>query len=100
MRYGGCIAARGDTAMPTYRAPVESVMFLLRDVLGYERFSNLPGFADAPLDTVAAILGEAGRFCESVLQPLNRVGDRQGCRREADGSVVTPDGFRDAYRQY
>ena len=36
--------------MPTYKAPVESVLFLLRDVLGYERNSNLPGFADAPLD--------------------------------------------------
>ena len=42
--------------MPSYKAPVESVLFLLRDVLGYERYSNLPGFADAPLDTVEAVL--------------------------------------------
>jgi hypothetical protein len=34
--------------MPSYRAPVESVTFLLKDVLGYERYSNLPGFADEP----------------------------------------------------
>ena len=65
--------------MPTYKAPVESVLFLLKDVLGYERHSNLPGFADAPLDTVEAVLGEAARFCEEVLQPLNRVGDNEGC---------------------
>ena len=38
--------------MPTYKAPVESVLFLLKDVLGYQRHSNLAGFADAPLDTV------------------------------------------------
>ena len=47
--------------MPTYKAPVESVLFLLRDVLGYERYSNLAGFADAPLDTVEAMLSRRPR---------------------------------------
>jgi len=86
--------------MPTYKAPVESVMFLLRDVLGYERYANLPGFSEAPLDTVEAILGQAARFCGEVLQPLNRIGDREGCVHHPDGSVTTPAGFRDAYRDY
>jgi alkylation response protein AidB-like acyl-CoA dehydrogenase len=75
-------------------------MFLLRDVLGYERYSNLPGFADAPLDVVEAVLGEAARFCEEVLQPLNRSGDQEGCTRHPDGSVSTPAGFRQAYQSY
>ncbi len=86
--------------MPTYKAPVESVRFLLADVLGYERYSNLAGFADAPLDTVDAILGEAAKLCEEVLQPLNRTGDIEGCTRRDDGSVATPSGFRNAYRQF
>ncbi len=86
--------------MPGYSAPVENVLFLLRDVLGYERFSNLPGFADAPLDLVEAVLGEAARFCEDVLQPLNRIGDLEGCARHDDGSVTTPAGFKHAYRAY
>ncbi len=86
--------------MPTYSAPSDHVLFLLRDVLGYERYANLPGFADAPLDLVEAVLSEAGRFCEEVLQPLNRTGDVQGCTRHDDGSVTTPDGFKDAYRTY
>src|SRR5919199_3685730 len=84
--------------MPSYRAPVDDVLFLLRDVLGYERHDNVPGFADATLDVVEAILGEAARFCEEVLQPLNRTGDEEGCRLE-DGRVMTPAGFRDAYRR-
>jgi len=84
--------------MPTYKAPVENVLFLLRDVLGYERYGNLPGFADAGLDTVEAILGEAARFSENVLQPLNGPADAQGCRWD-DGTVTTPDGFKAAYRQ-
>src|SRR5688572_18415899 len=86
--------------MPTFKAPVESVLFLLRDVLGYERYANLPGFAEAPLDTVEAVLGEAARFCEEVLQPLNRSGDIEGCTRHPDGSVTTPQGFVEAYCSY
>jgi alkylation response protein AidB-like acyl-CoA dehydrogenase len=85
--------------MPVYKAPVDDVLFLLNDVFHVERYANLPGFADASPDLVAAILGEAGRFCEDVLAPLNRIGDAQGCRRHDDGSVTTPEGFRDAFRQ-
>ncbi|BBE72682.1 acyl-CoA dehydrogenase C-terminal domain-containing protein [Oharaeibacter diazotrophicus] len=86
--------------MPIYRAPVEDTLFLLNDVLGLERHTNLPGFADATPDMVEAILGEAARFAEEVLQPLNRVGDKVGCVRGADGTVTTPPGFRDAYETY
>src|SRR5690349_1952143 len=86
--------------MPIYKAPVDSVLFLLRDVLGYERYSNLPGFSDAPLDTVEAVVSEAARFAEDVLQPLNRTGDKEGCKRHPDGSVTTPTGFKDAYRSF
>jgi len=85
--------------MPVYKAPVEDVLFLLNDVFHIERLANLPGFADASPDVVEAMLSEAGKFCEGVLAPLNRVGDRQGCRRGQDGGVTTPDGFKQAYRQ-
>ncbi|MCW5682376.1 MAG: acyl-CoA dehydrogenase family protein, partial [Xanthobacteraceae bacterium] len=85
--------------MPTYKAPVQDTMFLLRDVFNIARYDNLPGFADATPDTVEAILSEGGKFCEEVLAPLNQVGDREGCKRAADGSVTTPKGFKEAYRQ-
>jgi acyl-CoA dehydrogenase len=85
--------------MPIYKAPVEDALFLLNDVFHIERFANLPGFADASPDVVKAILDEVGKFCENVLTPLNRVGDKQGCKRHPDGSVTTPDGFKEAYRQ-
>ena len=39
------------------------------------------------------------KFCEEVLTPLNRVGDKEGCKRAADGSVTTPTGFKDAFKQ-
>jgi acyl-CoA dehydrogenase len=86
--------------MPVYKAPVEDTLFLLTDVFDLNRLGNLPRFAEAPIDTVAAVLGEAGKFAEEVLQPLNAVGDREGCRRRDDGEVTTPTGFKDAYKQF
>jgi acyl-CoA dehydrogenase len=86
--------------MPTYKAPVEDALFLLKDVLNIERYNNLPGFADASPDVIEAILTEAAKLCEEVLQPLNRVGDIEGCKSNADGSVTTPSGFKDAYKAY
>ena len=86
--------------MPSYKAPVDDVMFVLRDVLNIERYNNLPGFADAPLDMIEAILGESAKLCEEVLAPINREGDLEGCTRHPDASVTTPKSFKAAYDQY
>ncbi len=86
--------------MPSYQAPVGDVLFLLNDVFHWERYSNLPGFADASPDVVAAILEEGGKLANEVLQPVNQSGDREGCKRNEDGSVTTPKGFKEAYKAY
>jgi len=82
-----------------YRAPVRDHVFLLRDVLDLDRYSNLPAFADASLETVEQILEEGGKFAEGVLAPLNAVGDKEGCRWFPDNTVKTPEGFKDAYEK-
>ncbi|RMF12717.1 MAG: acyl-CoA dehydrogenase [Alphaproteobacteria bacterium] len=86
--------------MPSYQAPLKDMMFVLNDMLELERYRNLPGFADATPDLVAAILEEAAKFCENELAPLNRIGDEKGCVRHPDGSVTTPPGFKEAYEKF
>ena len=80
-----------------YQAPVRDQMFILRDVLELENYANLPGFADAALDTVEQVLTEGAKFCEEVLAPINRNGDLEGCVWSPDNTVKTPKGFKEAY---
>jgi hypothetical protein len=86
--------------MTSYAAPIRDIRFLLHDVLGIGKYSNLKGFADVTPDLVDAILEEGGKFTSEVLHPLNQSGDLEGCVRHADGSVTTPKGFKEAYAAY
>ncbi|HVE50100.1 MAG TPA: acyl-CoA dehydrogenase [Casimicrobiaceae bacterium] len=86
--------------MSTYHAPLAEMQFVMNELAGLAQVASLPGYEDASLDTVGAILEEASKFATDVLDPLNGAGDREGARRLEDGTVKTPAGFRDAYRSY
>jgi 3-(methylsulfanyl)propanoyl-CoA dehydrogenase len=83
--------------MPTYKAPVRDFQFLLHELLELDKYKDLEGFEETTPDLVNAILEEAAKFSEEVLQPLNQVGDEEGCTLE-NGVVTTPTGFKDAYQ--
>ncbi|MFC3181454.1 acyl-CoA dehydrogenase [Cypionkella sinensis] len=79
-----------------YRAPLADFTFLL-EVVGFANVAATERFADATPDTVAAILAEAGKLCETTLAPLNRAGDKVPARLE-NGVVRTSPGFAEGYR--
>ena len=81
----------------TYKAPVRDLQFALAEAADFGRLAGAFPAADA--DTVAAVLEAAGEFAVDVLAPLNHPGDVAGARFE-NGTVVTPAGFPDAYRQF
>jgi len=86
--------------MSQYRAPLAEMHFVMTELAGLDDIAQLPGFEDATVDTVGAILEEADKFATEVLDPLNRIGDRVGARLGDDGRVTTPAGFRAAYRKF
>ena len=87
--------------MPSYTAPLRDMRFVMFELLDAEReLAALPVFAGVDRGTIDAVLEEAARFASSVVQPLNAVGDIEGCRIDADGNVSAPPGFRAAYRQF
>jgi 3-(methylsulfanyl)propanoyl-CoA dehydrogenase len=83
--------------MPSYTAPTKDIQFLLHDVLKITE-AGVPGYDDLEPDFTSAILEAAGKISSEVLQPLNAVGDTEGCTFE-NGVVRTPTGFRDAFEQ-
>jgi len=85
--------------MPTYKAPLDDVRFLLNEVLAVEELSQLPGYEEATPDLLMSVLEEGGKLCEDVLQPINQSGDAEGCRIE-NGQVFTPKGFKEAYHEF
>jgi len=87
--------------MSTYKAPLTDLRFALYDVLGVERqFAEL-GYEEASRDVVDAVLDEAARFAETVLAPLNAVGDEAGSKFDkATGDVTAAPGFKQAFAQF
>ena len=86
--------------MPTYTAPTRETRFVINELLDLASYGNLPGFENATPDMIDTVINEAGKFCSEVLAPINQIGDEQGCTRHDDGSVTTPDGFKEAYDQF
>jgi len=85
--------------MSTYQAPLKDMRFVLNELSGLADIAKLPGYQDATPDTVDAILEEASKFASGVLDPINYSGDQEGSKW-SEGSVRTPKGFKDAYKQF
>ena len=85
-----------------YTAPLADIRFDLYDVLEVEKlFATLPGCESLNRELIDAVLDEAAKFSQTVLAPLNVIGDQQGCTFDkSTAEVKAPEGFRQAYQQY
>ena len=88
--------------MPSYTPPLRDMQFVIHELLGaVDELKQIPAYGDVDADTVNAVLEEGGKFASEVLAPLNLVGDTQGCvLNKETHEVKTPDGFKEAYKQY
>jgi 3-(methylsulfanyl)propanoyl-CoA dehydrogenase len=86
--------------MYDYKAPLRDIHFSAFELLDYEaHYRKLPGAEDLNHELASAILEQGARFAEDVLAPLNASGDEQGAQWH-DGAVTTPDGFKEAFKQF
>jgi acyl-CoA dehydrogenase len=83
----------------TYRAPVSETLFFLDHCTSLNQIAGKGAQADLSLDLVQSVLEEAGKFAAERLAPLNRTGDQIGAKL-VDGKVVTPPGWKEAYRDW
>ena len=85
--------------MAEYVAPIKDQQFVLKHVVGLDQVNKLPGWEELTDDVVDAILEEAAKLAGEVLSPLNSIGDKNPAKWK-DGTVTTPPGFKEAYKQY
>ncbi len=88
--------------MPVYNPPLRDMQFVMHEVLKVtDTFREMPAHAEIDVDTINAVLEEAGKFASQVIFPLNISGDTEGCKLDPKThEVTTPKGFKEAYKQY
>jgi 3-(methylthio)propanoyl-CoA dehydrogenase len=81
-----------------YRADLRELQFVLFEQFRFGEIAGRPPFEGWGPDEAKAVLEETYRFARDELGTLNSSGDREGCRLEG-GQVLTPKGFKDAWRK-
>jgi alkylation response protein AidB-like acyl-CoA dehydrogenase len=72
-----------------YKAPVDSTLFLLRDVLKFDNELTEP------------ILTEIAKLSEETIAPTNAIGDIEGCKYvKEENKVKTPEAFKEPYKAF
>jgi alkylation response protein AidB-like acyl-CoA dehydrogenase len=85
--------------MPQFKAPIADIQFLLKDWLAIDQHYLNIGAEGIDAELINEIIAQGAKFAEEAVAPLNREGDEEGCRL-VNGSVTTPTGFAQAYKQY
>jgi alkylation response protein AidB-like acyl-CoA dehydrogenase len=85
--------------MPSYRAPVEDMMFLFEKLRDNKNYNELEKYKEVSPDLVKDILDEAAKINQNLILPLAKTGDENPVVLE-NGVVRTPPGYKEAYQKY
>ncbi|WP_295647083.1 acyl-CoA dehydrogenase family protein, partial [uncultured Methylibium sp.] len=88
--------------MPTYTPPIRDMHFVMHELLNVgDELKAMPPHAEMDVDTINAVVEEAGKFAAEVTFPLNVSGDEEGCVLDrSTHEVRAPKGFKEAYAKY
>jgi hypothetical protein len=81
-----------------YSVDRQDIRFVQKELLRVERLTELETFRDFSPEDFEMVVQEGATFVEEVYAPLNKSGDSVGSRL-VDGKVVTPEGFKQAWRR-
>jgi alkylation response protein AidB-like acyl-CoA dehydrogenase len=82
-----------------YTAPVDDIMQAMEAGAGLSGLIESGVIEGLDIDTIRAVIEEAGKLAADTLDPLNAKGDRAGSKL-ADGHVTTPPGWLEAYKAW
>jgi len=85
--------------MPSYKAPVEEILFLLSDVFRFSVTIICPASPKPRPISSSHSIGSRETLRGNAAS-LKSAGRPHGCIRNKDGSVATPRGFKEAYRAF
>ncbi len=87
-----------SVAINRYKADLRELFFVLFEQFDFKSIAGKGPYEGWDEETAKAIITESYRFAREVLGPLNATADREGCKL-VDGKVVTPKGFKEAWKQ-
>lgn len=87
-----------SAAINRYKADLREMFFTLFEQFGFDDIAGKGPYEGWDEETAKSILNETYRFAREVMGPINAQGDREGCK-VIDGGVVTPRGFKEAWKQ-
>ncbi|MES2642193.1 MAG: acyl-CoA dehydrogenase [Myxococcota bacterium] len=82
-----------------YTLDLRDIRFVLFEQLKVDEvLKDVPKYGDFDRDLYDTMLDSAADIARTVLAPINKVGDRVGCKFDGKGNVTTPPGFKEAYK--
>ncbi len=82
-----------------YNVNLRDIRFVLFEQMAVQdTLKGIPAYADFDKDTYETMLQAAADMATGTLWPINRAGDRTGCKVDSEGNVTTPPGYKEAYR--